>query len=306
MERSSREISRPRPLTRTFPLHDRALMSNPLDRRLTPARPDVAAAYLRGEVEALRFVEGERRRVAVGHAGLRRAPSPDALLETEALFGEELVVYDELEGWAWAQIATDGYVGYIPSAALSAELGPGPTHKVAALRTLLFPSPSIKSPPVDALSLGARLSVVDQDGRFAVLDTGAYGVASHLQPLDANEPDPVAVAERFIGAPYLWGGRTSLGLDCSGLVQVALGACGIAAPRDADLQEAILGRPVAFDEARRGDLVFWKGHVAFMRDPATLLHANAHAMTVALEPLAEGVARIAAAGDQVTSVKRLV
>lgn len=276
-----------------------------LDRRLTPARPDVAAAHLKGRVDALRYSAGERRRVAVGHAGLRRAPQPDASLETEALFGEEATVYDELEGWSWVQLEGDGYVGYMASAALSEELGPGATHRVAALRTLLFPSPSIKTPPSDALSMGAKVCVVDEDGRFAVLDTGAYAVAAHLKPVDDVEADPVAVAERFLGAPYLWGGRTSLGLDCSGLVQVALAASGIRAPRDADMQEAALGSPVPLEEARRGDLMFWKGHVALVRDTNTLVHANAHAMAVALEPLDAAVTRILAAGDPVTAVKRL-
>ncbi|WP_020181181.1 NlpC/P60 family protein [Methylopila sp. M107] len=275
------------------------------DRRVTAARPDVAAASLKGKVEALRFVEGERRRVAVGHAGLRRAPKPDAGLETELLFGEEVTVYDELEGWAWVQNATDAYVGYVPSAALSAELGPGATHRVSALRTLLFPEPSIKAPPDDALSMGASVSVVDFEDRFAVLDTGAYAIAKHLAPLDVTEMDAVAVAEKFIGAPYLWGGRTSLGLDCSALVQTALAACGKRAPRDSDMQEAAVGRPVALEEARRGDLVFWKGHVALVRDEATIIHANAFAMAVAIEPFGEAIARIAKAGDPVTSVKRV-
>jgi len=277
----------------------------PLDPRITPARPDVAAAHLKGKVEALRFVAGDRRRVAVGHVGLRRAPNPDAPLETEALFGEEVTVYDELEGWSWLQLAGDGYVGYAPSAALSGELGPGPTHRVSALRTLLFPIASIKAPPVDALSMNAQVSVVDEDGRFAVLDTGAYAIAAHLAPLDAFEADPVAVAERFIGAPYLWGGRTSLGLDCSALVQLSLAACGTKVPRDTDMQEAALGEAIPLDAARRGDLVFWKGHVALLRDAGSIVHANAHAMAVAVEPFDAAIARIRAAGDEVSSVRRL-
>ena len=284
---------------------ERRPLMGPLDPRLTPARPDVAAAHLKGQVEALRFVAGERRRLPVGHVGIRPAPGPDAPLETDALFGEEVTVYDELEGWSWLQLATDGYVGYAPSAALSGELGPGVTHRVAALRTLLFPIPSIKAPPVDALSMNALASVVETDGRFAVLDTGAYAIAAHLAPLGTRETDPVAVAERFIGAPYLWGGRTSLGLDCSALVQLSLAACGVKAPRDTDMQEAALGKAVPLEEARRGDLMFWKGHVALVRDAASIVHANAHAMAVAPEPLDAAVARIRAAGDEVSSVRRL-
>jgi cell wall-associated NlpC family hydrolase len=276
-----------------------------LDRRITPARPDVAASRLQGQVSALRFVEGERRRVAVGHVGIRRAPSPDAMLETEALHGEAFVVYDELEGWSWGQLETDGYVGYLPSAALTAELGPGPTHRVSALRTLLFPQASIKAPPSDALSMNAVVDVVVEEGKFVALYGGAYAIAAHLKPLGAYETDPVAVAERFVGAPYLWGGRTSLGLDCSALVQTALAACGIAAPRDSDMQEAALGASIPLSEARRGDLVFWKGHVAFVGDADTILHANAHAMAVAVEGREDAIARIRDAGDEVTSVKRL-
>ncbi|MFD1333211.1 C40 family peptidase [Methylopila musalis] len=276
------------------------------DRRLTPARPDVAAAHLRGQVEALRFEPGERRRVAVGHAPLRRAPQPDAMLETEALFGEDVTVYDELDGWAWVQLALDGYVGYMPSAALTAETASAPTHRVAALRTLLFPSPSFKVPPMDALSTGARLTVVHEEGRFATLDSGAFAIARHLAPLDAFEDDPAAVAERFVGAPYIWGGRTSLGLDCSGLVQTALAACGVAAPRDADMQERDLGRPIDLAEARRGDLLFWKGHVAMLIDEGTLVHANAFHMATVREPLHEAIPRIAPTDGPVTSVRRPV
>jgi cell wall-associated NlpC family hydrolase len=129
--------------------------------------------------------------------------------------------------------------------------------------------------------------------------------ASHLAPLDHRETDFVAVAERFLGTPYLWGGKTNYGLDCSGLVQLALTACGIRCPRDSDMQERALGALVDMKNLRRGDLVFWKGHVAIVRDPKTFLHANAFHMAVAVEPIAEAIARIAGAGSEVTSVKRL-
>jgi cell wall-associated NlpC family hydrolase len=279
---------------------------NALDPRLTPARPDLAAAHLEGRVEAARFVEGIEREVRDESAPLRREPAPDASLDTEALRGERVTVYDtNEEGWCWGQLAADGYVGWLPANALAAP-GPAATHKVAVLRTLVFPGRSIKLPPVAAFSLGCRMAVMREEPPFAVTPSG-YVPARHLAPLDATEPDFVAVAERFLGVPYLWGGKTSLGVDCSGLVQIALTAAGIACPRDSDMQERALGEAIAAEPAdlRRGDLVFWKGHVAIARDATTLLHANAFHMAVAAEPIAEAVARIAAGGSEVTAVKRL-
>jgi cell wall-associated NlpC family hydrolase len=276
------------------------------DPRITPARPDLAAAHLSGQVEAARFVTGTAREVRDESAPLRRAPAPDAPLDTEALKGERVTVYETTEeGWCWGQLDRDGYVGWLPANALMAP-GPPPTHVVAALRTLAFPGPSIKLPPVAAYSLGCRLAVTRTEGPLAVTASG-FVPARHLAPLDAIEPDFVAVAERFVGVPYLWGGKTSLGIDCSGLVQAALQAGGRACPRDSDMQERALGTPVSADLAdlRRGDLVFWQGHVAIVRDGATLLHANAFHMAVAVEPIAEAVARIAAGGSQIGAVKRL-
>ena len=279
-----------------------------LDPRLTPARADIAAKHLEGKVEAARFVEGEPREVVEPQAPLRRAPSPEAPLDTEALKGERVTVYETTdEGWAWGQLESDGYVGWLPAGALRSP-GPAPTHRVVALRTLAFPGPSIKLPPLEALPLGCRLAVARIETPFALTASGGFIPARHVAPLDVSESDFVAVAERFVGAPYLWGGKTSLGLDCSGLVQVALTACGSRCPRDSDMQEKALGQPVAaadLSDLRRGDLLFWKGHVAIVRDRATLLHANAFHMAVAAESLSEAIARIRAAGSEPTSVRRL-
>ena len=210
------------------------------------------------------------------------------------------------EGWAWGQLAADGYVGWLPENAL-APPGAAPTHKVTALRTLVFPGPSIKLPPLEALpsrrARGRRArrgSLGGDVGRF-VCAGGAPCAARR------NETDFVAVAERFLGTPYLWGGKTALGLDCSGLVQVALTACGVSCPRDSDMQEKALGTAVAADPSAllRGDLIFWKGHVAIVRGPDSLLHANAHHMAVAIEPVAQAVARIRDAGSEITSIRRI-
>lgn len=279
------------------------------DPRVTPARAELAAKHLEGKIPAARYVEGREREVVAPQAPLRRDPWPDAALSTEALRGERVTIYDENEeGWAWGQLEADGYVGWLPVSALALP-GPNPTHRVAALRTLVFPGPSIKLPPLQALPLGAALAVARIEDRLALTRAGGYVPAVHLKSVGEFESDFVAVAERFAGVPYLWGGKTALGLDCSGLVQIGLSACGIACPRDSDMQEAALGAPVAasanFSDLRRGDLVFWQGHVAIVRDATSLIHANAFHMAVAIEPIAEAIRRIRAGGSEVSSVKRI-
>jgi cell wall-associated NlpC family hydrolase len=276
-----------------------------LDPRIHPFRPDIAASHLKGQVEAQRFVAGTHYQVIEPVIPLRRAASHEARLDTEVLLGERVVVYETTEeGWAWGQLERDGYVGWLSASALGAP-GPAPTHKVCVPRTLCFPAADIKLPPLAALPMGATLSVARQDERFAITASGWHVPGVHLAPVEARAPDFVAVAEAFLGAPYLWGGKTSLGIDCSGLVQVALQAAGHACPRDSDMQELALGKLVALSELRRGDLLFWKGHVAIARDPETIVHANAHAMMVAIEPVEDALARIRAAGSEVTSVKRI-
>jgi cell wall-associated NlpC family hydrolase len=279
------------------------------DPRLTPARPDLAAKELEGKIAAARYVRGRVYEVIEPQAPLRSEPKPDAPLATEALKGERVTIYDtNAEGWAWGQLAADGYVGWLPANALASP-GASPTHKVTALRTFAFPGPSIKLPPVEALPLGALLAVARIADRMAVMHTGAYVPTAHLAPIESYQQDFVAVAERFLGVPYLWGGKTVLGLDCSGLVQIALAACSIACPRDSDMQEEALGVPLArtaeLSDLQRGDLVFWKGHVAIVRDRLSLIHANAFHMAVAIEPTADAVARIRSAGSEITSVRRI-
>ncbi len=280
-----------------------------LDPRVTPWRVDLAAKYLEGKVKAARFAEGRVMEVAVATAPLRREPRSDAALDTEALKGERVTVYDSnVEGWSWGQLAADHYVGWLPNAAL-APAGAPPTHKVAALRTFVFPGPSIKLPPREALPFGAALNIIRMQERLAVTASDGYVPAAHLVPIGNKEGDFVAVAERFVGAPYLWGGKTALGLDCSGLVQIALSACGLPCPRDSDMQEGALGAPVDHNarsfKFKRGDLIFWSGHVAIARDRDSLVHANAFHMAVAIESAPEAIARILATGSQITSVRRL-
>jgi cell wall-associated NlpC family hydrolase len=278
------------------------------DTRTAAWREDLAAAKLRGVVEAPRYAEPRAAEIGADVAPVHASPDNRSERITEALFGEPVAVYDERDGWSWVQIGTDDYVGYVATAALRPP-GPAKTHKVAAIRTYLFAGPSLKSEAVGLASLGSPLAVAGEEGGFARLADGRHVWAGHIAPADAFEPDPVDVALRFLGAPYLWGGRTSVGLDCSALVQLCLAASGIAAPRDSDMQLA-LGRPLATGDAeagrlRRGDLVFWKGHVGFAADAATLVHVNAHHMAVVAEPMADAIRRIAAAGLAVLACRRL-
>lgn len=275
----------------------------PFAGRLLPARPDLAAEHLRGKVEAARFAAGEARRVTAALLDLTSVPDPGAERASQLLRGEAFTVYEtRVDGLVWGQAAVDGYVGYVSAEGLGAPGEPG--ERVTALWSQVYPRPEVRAKAVAELPFLAEVAVEGRSGGFAALRGGGFVPAPHLAPVAG---DFVAQAERFVGVPYLWGGRSARGIDCSALVQLSLLACGRPAPRDSDMQAAMLGAVLAPDAAlRRGDLVFWKGHVGVMRDAATLIHANAHHMAVVAEPLDEVVARVeAAGGGGVTVCRRL-
>jgi cell wall-associated NlpC family hydrolase len=279
-----------------------------LDPRRNAFRADLAAKSLEGKVSAPRYAAGEAGFVVRASVPLRKAPEDSLSFETEALFGENLTIYDEAAGWAWVQLARDGYVGYVPSEALRRGTA-SPTHKIQVLGTFLYGRRDIKSPPLVHLAMNALVATRGGDQEFLELEDGCFVYARHAAPIEKNARDFVEVAERFIGVPYLWGGRTRIGLDCSGLVQTALQAAGLNAPRDTDMQQNELGEAVSatadLGNLRRGDLVFWKGHVGIMVDGALMVHANAHHMMVTIEPLPEAAERIARTGNQIIAIKRL-
>ncbi|MEI7609216.1 MAG: NlpC/P60 family protein [Rhodospirillaceae bacterium] len=283
------------------------------DPRRHPWRADLAAAGLEGRVPSANFVTGTVRRVREGCAPLKFTPADEAELASQLLFGESVTVYDEAGGWAWAQNASDGYVGYVPVRALAAEV-PRPTHRVTALRSFLYREPTLKRPPLDVLSLTSPLTVAGEgENGYLPLAGGGWVFAKHVAGFECIESDYVATALRFLGIPYLWGGRSSLGIDCSGLVQIALAAAGIAVPRDSDMQRSEVGSSLGAVPAdgagvafRRGDIVFFPGHVGIMLDGERLVHATAFAMAVTIEPLPEVIGRTdPSRGGGLLAVRRL-
>ncbi|NRP72242.1 Dipeptidyl-peptidase 6 [Ensifer psoraleae] len=283
-------------------------MSQLPDRRLNAYRDDLAEARLRGVVEAPRYVEGTPATVSVSVAPLRARPDVKCGTDTELLYGETARVLDVAGGWAWVKADLDGYVGYVPEDALASSEKPA-THIVAVPRTFVYHGADLRLSQAFALSMGSRLTVVGdtetRGTRYFLLDGGLAVIANHCVPAgEVLAGDYVSVATRFLETPYLWGGRSGFGIDCSGLVQLAMQMVGDNAPRDSDMQASGLGEVISREELRRGDLVFWKGHVAIMEDERTLVHANGHTMTVAREGLDDAIRRIGWLYDQPTGYRR--
>jgi cell wall-associated NlpC family hydrolase len=270
-----------------------------LNARLNAYRPDLADVRLRGKVEAKQFVTGEPMQITAPVADMRREPRPDSGVDTQVLFGETVDVFEEREGWCWAQAHGDRYVGYVADTALSRRINTA-THVVTSPRTFLYPGPDMKLPVESSLSIGSQLDIVGEvttrGTRYVQLVSGAAAIASHTAPINARGNDPVAVAEQLLGTPYLWGGRSGHGIDCSGLVQLAFAMCGVKLQRDTSMQERTAGKAVlpqlTDGHLTRNDLVFWKGHVAIICDSQTIIHASGHTMTVVNENYAEAVRRI--------------
>lgn len=279
-----------------------------LDRRLNAFRPDLADIRLKGQVMADRFVEATPAAICVPVAPLRPRPDFEASIDTQLLFGETIKVFDSVDGWAFVQSDVDGYVGYITEEEISDVMEPA-THWVVAPRTFVYPGPDLRFPHVGELSMGSRVTLAGEaetrGTKYALMEGGGALVASHCMPLGQSPGnDYVAIAARFFETPYLWGGRSGFGIDCSALVQLSMMMAGGAAPRDSDMQAGRLGEPVSREALRRGDLVFWKGHVGIMEDAETLLHANGHTMTVARENLEDAIRRIGWLYDAPTGFRR--
>ncbi|MBI0000548.1 C40 family peptidase [Bartonella sp. W8122] len=280
-----------------------------LDPRLHAYRPDLADEALRGQVEASRFVRGSLKRIVAPVAALYKIPDTLSERQSECLFGEDIKVFEEKNGFCWVQAQQDGYVGYIEQSKIGS-IGNHPTHRVNVPRTFQYRDADLRSPMISPLSMGSRISVVGEaetrGTRYARLDNGSFVVFNHITPVSTVEDDYVTIAESFIHTPYLWGGKSGLGIDCSGLVQLALMMTGRTVLRDTDMQQATIGKDIAPENGlQRGDLVFWKGHVAIMVDSGTLIHANGASMDVRKENLDHAIERIAKNHSVPTGYRRL-
>ncbi|MCC5956270.1 MAG: C40 family peptidase, partial [Natronohydrobacter sp.] len=263
------------------------------DPRLTPFSGRVAHISLQGQIDAPTYTAGENMRVCNSLVDLLR--SPDGPRDRQILQGARVCVIDRDGAFAYVQAEADGYCGWVLSDALGADFSV--THQVVARSTHRYSAPDLKSPERGALSLNAQLEITGKDGRFLRCRDGFWLPEQHLKPVDQHATDPVSVAESLLGTPYLWGGNSAFGVDCSGLVQLALHACGIPCPADSDQQKQALGVTLAEGEPpKRGDLLFWRGHVAWVSATDMILHANAHTMSVAYEPLLTAIKRIAPEG----------
>ncbi|GAA3860070.1 NlpC/P60 family protein [Celeribacter arenosi] len=259
------------------------------DRRTTAANDRVARDGFASDGQQV--VVPVRTNVAAPMADLRA--SPEGARDRQLLFGEGFDVLERRDGWAFGCAVRDGYVGYLRETDLG-EVSRA-THIVSARATHLYPRDDFKSEATVSLSFGSRLTVVDERRKFMEVAGGLFVPKAHIRPIERPFSDPVTIAQLFFGTPYLWGGNSVFGIDCSGLVQASLLACAIPCPGDSDMQMTLGSAADAPYE--RGDLLFWSGHVAICVDAEVLVHANAHHMAVAYEPIQRAIDRIAAQGD---------
>ncbi|PCJ31534.1 MAG: peptidase P60 [Alphaproteobacteria bacterium] len=278
-----------------------------LDPRITPARGDLAARSLEGKVAAEKFCSGNDYQLVHGLTNLHNRPDIKSNTNTQLLYGEHFTVYEILDGWAWGQASRDKYVGYCRVDALSPDIFPT-THHVTSLCTYIFPEPDPKSPPIGKIFMMSDVSVINDVPKngFVQLVDNNWIYATHISNISGT--DPVSEALKFLYSPYLWGGKSSMGIDCSGLIQLALSAAGISAPRDSDLQAEMIGTLLSDDDIpQNGDIAFFPGHVGFMLDDMHLLHANAHHMRVSIDPLRDVIDIISFQTDEppLRFIKRL-
>jgi cell wall-associated NlpC family hydrolase len=269
-----------------------------LDPRLNAYREDLADARLRRQVTAGRYAESRPARVVAGRAAVRRTADPGAPLDTFYHYGEPILVFEEAGSWAWCQSLDDGYVGYVERKLIALGAAPDPTHFVATMGSYLYEKPDMKTPAIDFLPRHSRITVAEsgiltRGTDYARLDTGGFLPFGCLSREPPRSPDIVAAAERYLGSPYLWGGKSFFGIDCSGLVQHVFRDIGVMVPRDTDMQRDTIGEAVtiaAEGALRRGDLLYMPGHVLIYAGGGEVIHASDGVMMVRRQRLSEFMA----------------
>ena len=273
------------------------------DRRITAIRKDIASDYFKGLIKRKKFVEGVKHTVISNYSPLHSSKS--STISSQLLFGEQVYVFDQSNGWSWVQGMRDGYVGYTPSKNLKKQRIKS-SHKVSSLRTFVYSSSNIKSDVITYLSLNSLVLISDRRNNFVKIKNLGWCFKNDFEKISKSNFNIVELSKKYLGTPYLWGGRDSMGIDCSGLVLNIMQMNCINFPRDTDLQESFVTKSIKYEKnLRAGDLVFWKGHVAMMVDKKNIIHANAFHMITNIEPLQTVKKRILKENGKVVKYGRI-
>ena len=273
------------------------------DTRITPIRRDLASTAYKAIVKRKKYVTAKLATVKSAFTPLYS--NKGSKLSTQLLYGEECDVFETKNGWSWIQSRRDNYVGYTPTINLTRKIYK-PNSKVISLRTVIYTKPDIKSVTKGYLSFNSLVEVIKIKGKYSLIKNLGWCPSLDLVKIKSSKFNHIDLSKQYLDTPYLWGGRDSMGIDCSGLVQNLHQINNRPFPRDTDMQEMFVTNEVKYEkDLKAGDLVFWKGHVAMMIDNSNIIHANAFHMKTAIEPLSTAKKRILKSNGKIKKLGRL-